>query len=95
MTTPTGQLLHGLDEEDVAALAKRIGRHLERPADGDRLYTAHEAALYLRCDVQRIYDLRRLGKIDVERDGRRLLVRRRELDRHLVDSRDPSLPPPA
>lgn len=88
MTSPVGQMLDSLDGEDLARLAQRLRPLLDGPADGDRLYTAHQAAVYLRCPVQRIYERRRDGKLKCERDGRRLLFRRAELDRHLAAGAD-------
>jgi hypothetical protein len=84
MGSPLGQMLATLDDEDLARLAQRLRPMLDGPADGDRLYTAHQAAVYLRCDVQRIYELRRTGKLVPELDGRRLLFRRHVLDSHIA-----------
>jgi excisionase family DNA binding protein len=42
--------------------------------------TVREAAEYLRCSPQRIYDLRSSGHISCLSEGRRALVLRAELD---------------
>lgn len=81
------KLVEQADRAELAQVAKLLGPHLGEP-DGERLYTSHQAAAYMQCraGVDRIYDLVRLGKLTPERDGRTLLFRRRELDRHLRDN---------
>lgn len=44
---------------------------------------AAEAASYLACSRDRVYDLVQLGKLEASRDGRRLLFRRADLDGYL------------
>jgi excisionase family DNA binding protein len=45
--------------------------------------TIPEAAEYLRCSRQRIYDLLSAGRLTRYKDGRRVLVARAELEAHL------------
>lgn len=82
-----------LTDEQVAALALRVAALLEdRPSEsttGDAWLNARNAARYLDCPESRIYDLVQLGHLDPERDGRRLLFRRSELDDY-VRGRDRS-----
>jgi excisionase family DNA binding protein len=78
-------LLEDLEDDDLQALAERLRPLLGiRSSAGESdLLTAQEAADYLRCrNRQRIYDLVHAGEITPERDGKRLLFRRAELDRH-------------
>jgi excisionase family DNA binding protein len=44
---------------------------------------AAEAAEHLRCRKDRIYDLIALGKLHPRRDGRRVLLRRGDLDAYI------------
>jgi excisionase family DNA binding protein len=53
--------------------------HHERPA----WMTVKEAAEYLRCKPQRIYDLRSSGQLPRHGDGARVLLHRDDLDRHV------------
>lgn len=46
--------------------------------------TTDEAAEYLRCGRQRVFDLVHAGTLEPARDGRRLLFRRDALDRYLM-----------
>jgi excisionase family DNA binding protein len=69
---------------ELAEIAGALAPHLERAATtGGALMTAKEAGEYLRCDRERIYELKRMGAIRTEHDGTKLLFRRRELDRYL------------
>ena len=55
------------------------------PDSPDRLLTVAEAAEYLRAKPQRIYDLIGQGRLEVERDGNRVLIRKAVIDRHLMN----------
>ena len=70
-------------DELVDAIADRVLELLEARGDIDRPMTVDEAADYLRCKPQRIYDLVHVDQLVPLRDGRRLLFRRRELDGYL------------
>ncbi len=54
-----------------------------------------EAADYLRCKPKRVYDLISQRRIPVHRDGGRVLLRRDELDRYVLDAADTPLTPSA
>lgn len=91
MSTPNplvAALIDALTDDDLADLAHRLQPHLadqRRSAEADDLLTTRETASYLRCGRQRVYDLRHAGDLAPERDGARLLFRRRELDRYLAE----------
>jgi excisionase family DNA binding protein len=72
----------------VEAIAFRVLELLEeRGALGnDPWLNVDEAADYLRCSRQRVYDLVSHGKLRPGRDGRRLLFRRSELGAELAKS---------
>jgi excisionase family DNA binding protein len=79
-----------LSETEIAAIAERvaaiIAADIELPRlDGAlRFLTAAEAAEYLRCSRQRIYDLCSAGALSRFRDGSRVLISRAEIDEHLL-----------
>jgi excisionase family DNA binding protein len=75
-------------DELVDAIAESVRERLE--ADGlfngtniPPLLTVDEAATYLRCSRQAVYDRVHQGAIEPLRDGRRLLFRRVALDAYL------------
>lgn len=76
-------------DELVQAIAAKVAELLadqEAPRDPDppdRLLTVEEAAEYLRAKPRRVYELVRTRVLDVERDGRRVLIRKQTLDEHL------------
>ncbi|MDP9417215.1 MAG: helix-turn-helix domain-containing protein [Actinomycetota bacterium] len=79
-------LLAELDEQALDQLAELLAPRLaERiaPATTSPWLDVDEAAAYLRCSRQRIYDLRHAGDLTPHRDGRRLLFRRDDLDAYL------------
>jgi len=45
--------------------------------------TVVEAASYLRCSRQRVYDLLSAGRLERRKDGARTLVSRAEIERYL------------
>jgi excisionase family DNA binding protein len=69
----------------AAAVADELERRGGSTTPSSPWLTVDEAAAYLRCAPQRIYDLVSERKIAPARDGRRLLFRREQLDA-LVDS---------
>ncbi|HET7572128.1 MAG TPA: helix-turn-helix domain-containing protein [Gaiellaceae bacterium] len=68
--------------EAVAERAAELVVEQLRAERGDvsELLTIREAAAWLRCKPQRIYDLRSSGRVTALSDGRRALVRRAELE---------------
>jgi excisionase family DNA binding protein len=65
-------------------LAPRIADELEHRAAP--FVTVDEAAEYLRCDRQRIYDLCSSNRLSRHKDGSRVLINRQELEAHLKAS---------
>jgi excisionase family DNA binding protein len=80
--------------ESVETIARRAAElALEQLAANTyelrQLLTVGEAADYLRCSPQRIYELRSSGRLPRTREGGRALVWRSDLD-HLLDAHAPS-----
>ncbi len=77
--------------ELLDAIASRVADELERRGHTTNGQTAtpwldvDEAAGYLRCKPQRIYDLVNAGQLRPSKDGRRSLFRREQLDEYLED----------
>lgn len=74
--------------EDVAgpiaiAVAEKIGQQIQPTPQSPYLSVA-EAAEYMRCKRQRIYDLLSARSIGRYKDGKRVLLRRDELDAYLA-----------
>jgi hypothetical protein len=61
-------LVAAATDEELDALADALRERLGSP---DELRTTAEAAEDLRCDVGRIYELRRRGALIPQQDGRR------------------------
>lgn len=77
------QLAQACDPQHLADLiAERVAERLVTPAPlpPDPYLTVKQAAAYLACSPQRIYDLRAKGAIRFHKDGTRLLFRREDLD---------------
>ena len=74
-----------LPDELLEQLAERVADILEQRSrlaetNDSRWLTVAEAADYLRCSRQRIYDLRSSGRLSRHGDGGRALIDRQELD---------------
>ena len=84
-------VLEALDERSLDILAERLAplltTRLGAREQGSPWLNAEDAALYLACSRDRLYDLVQIGKLKPSRDGRRLLFRREDLDSHLERSR--------
>lgn len=76
----SADLLDALAEALAERLADRLRAELPEPR---AWLTVAEAAEYMRCAPQRIYDLRSQGKLRHAKDGSRLLFRREWLDDYL------------
>jgi excisionase family DNA binding protein len=80
-------LIADLDDETLIALADRLApllaERLGRSQEASPWLNAEEAASYLACTRDRLYDLVQVGKLSPRRDGRRLLFRRADLDAYL------------
>lgn len=79
------EVTFALPPEVLEQLAQRIADILEqrqaaRTEPAKRWLTVDQAADYLGCKRQRVYDLRSTGRLSRCGDGRRGLVDRRELD---------------
>jgi excisionase family DNA binding protein len=73
-----------LPDDVLELIAQRAAdlvlERLDRAEPTSPYLTVREAAEYLRCSPQRIYDLRSSGRVSCPSDGRRALVLRAELD---------------
>lgn len=78
-----------LPEEVVDAIARRAAElvleRLDQLAPAGEWLTVPEAAEFLRCRPQRVYDLRADGRLTRHVEGGRALVARRELAALVVD----------
>jgi excisionase family DNA binding protein len=73
-----------LSDEDVERVARRVAALVgESQPAVDPLLTVEEAADYLRCEKQRVYDLASSRRLAAAKDGRRSLFRRSALDAYL------------
>jgi excisionase family DNA binding protein len=91
MSALAAALIAELDDETLGALADLLtpllAARLDARIDASRWLNAEDAADYLACSRDRLYDLVQVGKIKPSRDGRRLLFRSGELDAYLDRSR--------
>lgn len=71
-----------LDQETVDLIAVKVAEALGQPVRG--WFNVAQAADYLACKPQRIYDLVSQGKLKSAKDGRRVLFRREWLDQALA-----------
>ena len=83
-----GGLILPVPAELLEAIATRAAELVEdRVAEAPEPWLdVQEAADYLRCKPQRIYDLVSQGRLMNRKDGRRLLFRRSDLDAYLEES---------
>jgi excisionase family DNA binding protein len=73
-----------LTDRQLAEIAARAAALVVTSAEpGSPWLNVPEAAEHLRCSKDRIYDLIQLGKLKPRRDGRRVLLRRDDLDAYL------------
>jgi excisionase family DNA binding protein len=70
-----------LPPELLEAIAQRVAAILDERQGADRggYLDVEGAAEFLSCPPGRVYDLARVGRLPVHRDGRRLLFDREEL----------------
>jgi excisionase family DNA binding protein len=86
MRSPTliDVLLAELDDAALDVLAERLAPRLAARSLGQSPWlNAVDAARYLACSRDRLYDLVGVGKLKPRRDGRRLLFSRTDLDAYL------------
>jgi excisionase family DNA binding protein len=70
--------------DSVATLVIERLNAARGPDNAATLMTVAEAAAYLRCKPQRIYDLVSSRRLPKFKDGARTLVRRCDLDAHIT-----------
>lgn len=75
-------VMPGLIDLIAEAVADRVAEKLvdRMPAPDDGWLNVEQAADYLSCTRDRIWDLKRQGKVRYCKDGSRLLFRRQWLD---------------
>ena len=75
-----------LDAGQLEAIAARVAELLSAPAPATAspFLTVAEAAAYMRCGKQRVYDLVSEGRLPRVKDGARLLLRCADLDAYLA-----------
>lgn len=83
-----GARIDDLSADDLRRLANELAPYLAEingttGRDSDPWLTADQAATHLGCKRDRIYDLVQLGKLTPRRDGRRVLLKRSQLDGYL------------
>jgi excisionase family DNA binding protein len=71
-----------LDDDALAAIAAAIAMN-DDPESASPYMTILEAAEYLRCSRQRVYDLLSARRLSRFKDGARTLVNRAEVDEYL------------
>jgi excisionase family DNA binding protein len=80
-------LLAELDDDALEVLADRLvpllAARLNTEGPTNPWLNAEDAARYLACSRDRLYDLVQLRKLEPGRDGRRLLFKRTDLDAYL------------
>jgi excisionase family DNA binding protein len=91
--TPVADPLAFLSPEALAALGALVDARVEAKlaerepgptaTAASEFLTVGEAAEYLRCNPQRIYDLTSSRRIPKTKEGTRVLIARADLDRHL------------
>ncbi len=73
-----------LTDEQVAEIARRAAALVSSNApESSPWLNVAEAAGWLRCGRDRIYDLIALGKLHPRRDGRRVLLHRDDLNAYI------------
>jgi excisionase family DNA binding protein len=73
-----------LTDEQVAEIANRAAALVSASApDSSPWLNVAEAAEWLRCGRDRIYDLIALGRLNPRRDGRRVLLHRDDLNAYI------------
>lgn len=72
-----------LTDEQIDQIAARAAERVPAATPVSPWLNVAEAAERLRCRKDRIYDLIALGRLHPRRDGRRVLLRRDDLDAYL------------
>jgi excisionase family DNA binding protein len=83
-------VLESLDERSLDILAEKLApllaARLGTREQASPWLNAEDAARYLACSRDRLYDLVQVEKLQPSRDGRRLLFNRTHLDAYLGGS---------
>ena len=79
-----GSVLDAIAERAVPRVLAQL-RALEVETQPSPWLTVGEAAQYLRCSRQRIYDLLSARRLRKHKDGSRVLIRRSDLDAYLTE----------
>ena len=79
------ELLEPLAQAIAERAAELALERLPAPASLPEYLTVEEAADYMRCRRQRVYDLLSSRRLPRHKDGRRVLLRRSEIDAYLAD----------
>jgi excisionase family DNA binding protein len=78
------ELKLSLTDDQVSEIARRAAVLMATDqAPASPWLNVADAAEHLRCGKDRIYDLIALGKLSPRRDGRRVLLRREDLDAYI------------
>jgi excisionase family DNA binding protein len=80
-----------LHPDDIEAIARRLAEFANRRSSP--WMSAEEAAIYLRCPLSRIRKLTMTCELPHERDGRRVLYHRDQLDQFIRAGGRPHLEP--
>jgi excisionase family DNA binding protein len=84
LTLSTPEITVTLSTDALQAIAAAAGANLQSTQVGESPYlTVREAATYIRASPQRIYDLLSSRRLPKYKDGRRVLIRRSDLDQYL------------
>ena len=89
MTEPPNLITISLTDEQVDSIIEQATARVlarlakESPRTPSAYLTVPEAAEYLRCGQQRIYNLTSEGRLTRHKDGSRVLVARAEVDAYL------------
>jgi excisionase family DNA binding protein len=70
-----------LHPDDIDAIAERLVEFASR--ESSPWMSAEEAAIYLRCPLSRIRKLTMTDELPHEKDGRRVLYHRNDLDEYI------------
>lgn len=91
-STPFGDVLAAFADLLAPLMAARLGSATDVPSP---YMSVAEAAEYMRCQPQRVYDLCSARRLTKFKDGSRTLLHRDEIDAYLAGRALPSCCPPS